>query len=173
MAQPAAILLLLVSSAQGQVQAPDKAYIEQIPRNLRPAIALPAPAQRAPAATPSAAQAGPVAQPPSRPAPEIGVRTASSAPPPAARPAAAPQPSGGTCQIRAGTFSQRANADNLAKALKPMGDVRVNAMQLGGKPVHLVTIVGLQTRKNAELALARLKASGKDLGALSISGCRT
>jgi hypothetical protein len=101
------------------------------------------------------------------------MRTVSGATPPAARPAAAPQTSGVPCQIRAGTFSQRANADNLARALRPMGDVRVNAMQLDGKPVHLVTIVGLQTRRNAELALARLKASGQNLGALSISGCRT
>jgi hypothetical protein len=32
---------------------------------------------------------------------------------------------------------------------------------------------GLQTRKNAELALARLKSSGRDLGALGTSECRT
>ncbi len=89
-----------------------------------------------------------------------------------ARPGAAPQTSTGVCLIRAGVFSQRANADNLAKILKPLGEVRVNAMQLDGKLVHLVTVAGLGTRKNAELALARLKATTKDLGALKISGCQ-
>jgi len=115
---------------------------------LRPAIPLPS---RAPPA-----QSAPVS-----PAPAVS------------RPAAAPRTSPWACQIRVGTFTDRANADNLAKALKPLGDVRVNAMRLGGKPVHLVTLVGLRNRKNAELALARLQSSGRDLGALSISGCRT
>ena len=120
---------------------------------LRPAIPLPS---RAPPA-----QSVPVAKP------------AVSPPPAVSRPAAAPRTSPWACQIRAGTFNQRANADNLAKALKPLGEVRVNTMQLGGKPVHLVTLIGLRNRKNAELSLARLKSSGHDLGALSISGCRT
>lgn len=75
--------------------------------------------------------------------------------------------------IRAGTFSRRANADNLAKALQPLGTVRVNALRLNGKRVHLVTVAGLRTRANAEAALARLNASGHNLGALAIAGCRT
>ncbi len=139
MARPAAILLLLASSAQGQAQPPGRGP------PLRPAISLPntasQPAQRQTQA--------------------------------ASRPVAVARASTGICRIQAGTFSRRANADNLAKALKPLGDVRVKAMQLGGKPVHLVTIVGLGTRKNAELVLERVKASGQDLGALSIAGCRT
>ena len=123
----------------------------QAQAQLRPAIPLPgAPAQPAPAPKPTANP----------------TRTAS-------KPAAMARASTSACLIRAGTFSQRANADNLAQALKPLGEVRVRAMQLGGKPVHLVTITGLGTRKNAEMTMARLKASGRDLGPLSISGCRT
>jgi cell division protein FtsN len=141
MAQPAAILLLLASSAHGQTP-------------LRPAIQLPArppqPAQSVPAAKPAV----------------VPTRTVS-------RPAAAPRTSTNVCRIQAGTFSRRANADKLALALKPLGEVRVKATTLDGKPVHLVTIVGLGARKNAELVLDRLKASGQDLGALSIAGCRT
>jgi hypothetical protein len=89
------------------------------------------------------------------------------------KPAAAARAATGACRIQAGTFSRRANADKLAKALKPLGEVRVNAMRLGGKPIHLVTIVGLGTRKNAEHTLEQIKASGRDLGPLSIAGCRT
>jgi hypothetical protein len=123
----------------------------QAQAQLRPAIPLPgAPTQPAPAAKP--------ATNPTRAA---------------SKPVTVARASTGVCQIRVGTFSERANADNLVQALKPLGQVRVKAMRLGGKPVHLVTIVGLRTRKNAESVLARLKASGQDLGALSISGCRT
>lgn len=143
MAGPAAILLVFAFSAQGQAQ----------PGKLRPAIALPTPTPQPAPRAPAAVQARPT--------------------PNSARPVPVARTSNAVCQIRAGTFSQRANADNLAKALKPLGEVRVRAMRLGGKPVHLVTIVGLRTRKNAELALDRLKTSGQDLGALSISGCRT
>ncbi len=121
----------------------------QAQAQLRPAIPLPgAPAQAAPAAKQPAS--------PTRAA---------------AKPIAVARTSSGVCRIQAGTFSRRANADNLAKALKPMGEVRVNAMRLDGKPVHLVTVVGLGTRRNAERALERLKTSGQDLGPLRIAGC--
>jgi septal ring-binding cell division protein DamX len=123
----------------------------QAQAQLRPAIPLP----------------GASAQPAPAPKPAANPTRAAS------KPVAAARASTGACLIRAGTFSQRANADSLAQALKPLGDVRVKAMQLDGKPVHLVTIAGLRTRKNAERTMARLNASGRDLGPLSITGCRT
>ena len=142
MVRPAALLLLIASSAQGQTAPQTKAAVDSSPR-LRPAISLPATA----------------------------AKPAANAPRIASKPVAAVRPSTGACRIQAGTFSRRANADNLAKALKPLGDVRVTAMTLDGKPVHLVTLTGLGTRKNAQTVLDRLKASGRDLGPLSVSGC--
>jgi hypothetical protein len=68
-------------------------------------------------------------------------------------------------------FSQRANADNLARAMKPLGDVRITEMQTNGKALYSVALAGLPSRKDAESALAKLNSSGK-LGAMRIVGCR-
>jgi cell division protein FtsN len=88
----------------------------------------------------------------------------------AQRPAPAPSTAVGACRIQAGVFSQRANADNLAKAMQPLGDVRITEMQSNGKVVYSVALAGLPSRKDAESALSKLNSDGK-LGA-RITGCR-
>lgn len=85
-------------------------------------------------------------------------------------PAPSPAKAVGTCRIQAGVFSQRANADKLAKAMKPLGDVRLTEMRLKGSLAYSVALAGLPTRKDAESAL--LKLNGRGLGALHIAGCR-
>jgi hypothetical protein len=70
-------------------------------------------------------------------------------------------------------FRQRANADNLAAAMKPLGDVRLTEVQVNGGVVYSVALAGLPSRKEAESALAKLNsAGGGKLGALRITGCR-
>jgi hypothetical protein len=69
-------------------------------------------------------------------------------------------------------FSQRANADNLAKAMKPLGEVRLTEMRLNGNVVYSVALAGLSSRKDAESALATLNSGNGKLGSLRITGCR-
>lgn len=88
----------------------------------------------------------------------------------AQRAATAPPTPAGGCRIQAGVFSQRVNADKLAKAMKPLGDVRLTEMRSDGKVAYSVTLEGLPSRKDAENALAKLNSDG-ELGA-RITGCR-
>ena len=67
-------------------------------------------------------------------------------------------------------FSQRANADRLANAMKSLGDVRLTEVQLNGNIAYSVALVGLSSRKDAESALSRLNSGGGNLGA-RIAGC--
>lgn len=183
--------------AQGGGAPLGKAYIDQIPRNLPPpplrgavsppsapaAINLrgaapagnnPVPTARAPIA-PAAVPKAQTAQPAASPTPPADAAAAALRPP--ARemavsqpPAPSPAKAVGTCRIQAGVFSQRANADKLAKAMKPLGDVRLTEMRLKGSLAYSVALAGLPTRKDAESAL--LKLNGRGLGALHIAGCR-
>ena len=161
------VLALSTGAAHGQAPAAPtgKAYIDQIPRNLPP---RPMPAPPQPAAGPGPAQAAP---PITRPAamPAAAPRSTAASPQAVARPG--PPPRNPACRIQAGAFGQRANADKLGTALRPMGAVTISEMTLGGKTAYRVTLVGLGGRKDAEAVLARLKTSGHNLGALAISGC--
>jgi hypothetical protein len=66
-------------------------------------------------------------------------------------------------------FRQRANADNLVKAMRPLGDVRLTEVSLNGAVAYSVALGGLPSRKDAESALAKL--NNAKLGALRITGC--
>ena len=70
-------------------------------------------------------------------------------------------------------FSQRANADNLAKAMKPLGEVQLTEVRLNGNVAYRVALTGLPSREGAESTLSKLKSlGGGKLGALRITGCR-
>ena len=149
---------------------PPAATFERSPEAAAPASpSRPAPSPRsAPVPAPLPAAAIPKlrpAQPVTSPVAPAGAAVAQ-------RPAPAPAPirAGGACRIQAGVFSQRANADRLANAMKPLGDVRLTEMQLSDKVVYSVALVGLPSRKDAESALSRLNRGGGNLGA-RIMGC--
>lgn len=152
--------------------AQPSATFERSPADAAPAAPRPAPPpQSAPAPAPVAAVSVPKAQPPQ----PVVSRAPSAAAVIAQRPAPAPAPVGavGACRIQAGVFRQRANADNLAAAMRPLGDVRLTETQVNGNVVYSVALTGLPSRKDAETALSKLNSvGGGKLGALRITGCR-
>ena len=141
------------------------ATFERSPGAAAPADSRPAPPRSAAVPSPlpiaSAAKLRP-AQPADSPAPPAGAAVAQ-------RPAPAPVRPVGGCRIQAGVFSQRANAENLAKVMAPLGEVRLNELNLNGKVVYSVALAGLPNRKEAESALSKLNSLG-NLGA-RITGC--
>ena len=146
---------------------PPAATFERSPEVVAPVSPAPAPSPRiapvpAPLPTASLPKLRP-AQPATSPVAPAGAAVVQ-------RPAPAPIRAGGACRIQAGVFSQRANADRLANAMKPLGDVRLTEMQLNGNVVYSVALVGLSSRKDAESALSRLSSGGGNLGA-RITGC--
>ncbi len=177
--------------AAAPVTAPANPKAAPLPQSATvPAPVPTAVAPRAPAPPPAASPAPPTATferspgaaaPPSpRPAPPprsapvpVPVPKVQPTQPAAVaqRPAPAPIGAVGACRIQAGVFGQRANADNLAKAMKPLGDVRLTEVQSNGEVRYSVALVGLPSRKDAEGALSKLNSlSGGKLGA-RITGC--
>ncbi|MBC7289199.1 MAG: SPOR domain-containing protein [Armatimonadetes bacterium] len=119
--------------------------------------AEPAPA---PAVSPGV-QRGPETQAqPSRPAP-----TASPAPGPASQTPAPqpqqPQPPASSWVATAGSYRDRANADQVAAALSAKGlDATVQSVTLRGETFHRVVVGPFASREDAEKASAQVKYSG-------------
>ena len=139
---------------------PDALPMVDATANVAPrvdALAEPPTAVAVPAAVPPA----PVATPPPAPAPEP-VATPSPAPAPA--PAATPPPrpaalAAGGFRVKAGTFTQRANADALVARLRSAGlSASTEPAEVDGQPATRVVLGPFADRASAEAVRVRAAA---------------
>lgn len=164
-APPAALAAPAPQPAVSRI--PSAATFERSPGAAAPPGTRPAPSrQSAPVVVSTPAAPVPKAQP-DRPASPPLRPTGTAV---AQRAAPLPAGSGVACRIQAGVFRQRANADNLIRAMKPLGEARITEVLSNGDVAYSVALVGLPSRKDAESALSTLNSSGK-LGRLRITGC--
>jgi DedD protein len=142
-----------------QEKAPATPSSGRISRAQPEPVTMPAStAKESAAEAPGVGEREPRAESPAEPPARPNVSTPEPAPAPVAQ-TATPT---GSWAVQVGSFSQKQNADRLARELSERGfDVSVSAVKGSGGTMHRVRVGPVEDRDSAEALRARLEASGQ------------